>query len=157
MLTCSLLRSDIFHPRLWAPLHLKMRPLVLSKAIKLSFVTLFQPRTWSITTCLLIASPSSFPSYSVSLVFYVRQRLNCYQLPWLTDLCVKAWLQTTILQLLKCLWTHLKFVFYCRIWYSNWFLLLNFHTGDCIAIITTLHTCVTAVTVFCCQWNCAAL
>ena len=44
-----------------------MRPLVLSKAIELSLVTLGQVRTCSIAVCLSLPSHSWFPSYRASL------------------------------------------------------------------------------------------
>ena len=44
-----------------------MRPLVLSKAIGLSLVTLSQVRTCSIAVCLSLTSHSWFPSYRISL------------------------------------------------------------------------------------------
>jgi len=52
-----------------------MRPLVLSKAIELSLVTLWQVRTCSVAVCLSL--PSWFLSYRVSLVFFfcVRSRM----------------------------------------------------------------------------------
>jgi hypothetical protein len=67
----SLLQSDIFRPRARTRLFLEMCPLVLSKAIELSLVRLWQVRTYSITVCLSLPSHSWFPSYSVSLVFFV--------------------------------------------------------------------------------------
>jgi hypothetical protein len=83
MLTrCSLLQSDIFRPRIKTRLCLKMRPLVLNKAIMLSFVTLWQVRTCSIALCLSLPSHSLFPSYRVSLVFFVSDQVQsvcwCY-------------------------------------------------------------------------------
>ena len=71
MLTRSLLQSDIFRPRIRTRLYLKMRPLVLSKAIELNLVTLWQVRTCSIAVCLSLLSHSWFPNYRVSLIFFV--------------------------------------------------------------------------------------
>jgi hypothetical protein len=47
-----------------------MRPLVLSEAIELSLITLWQVRTCSIAICLSLPSHSWFPSYRASLVFF---------------------------------------------------------------------------------------
>ena len=77
MLTpCSLLQSDIFRPRIRTRLYLKMRPLVLSKAIELSLVTLWQVKTCSIAVCLSLPSHSWFPSYRISLVFFVSDHVH---------------------------------------------------------------------------------
>ena len=70
MLTHSLLKSDIFWPRIRTCLYLKMLPLVLSKAIELSLVTLWQVRTCSIAVCLSLPSHSWFPKFRVSLFFF---------------------------------------------------------------------------------------
>jgi hypothetical protein len=70
MLTCSLSQSDIFWPRIRTCLYLKMRPLVPSKAIELSLVTLWHVRTCSIAVCLSLTSHCWFLSYRVSLVFF---------------------------------------------------------------------------------------
>jgi hypothetical protein len=68
----SLLQSNIFRPRIRTRLYLKMRPLLLSKAIELSLVTLWQVRTYTIAVCLSLPSHSWFPSYRVSLFFLCR-------------------------------------------------------------------------------------
>ena len=52
-----------------------MRPLVLSKVIKLSLVRLWQVRTCSVAVCLSLPSHSWFPSYRVSLVFFVSDHI----------------------------------------------------------------------------------
>jgi hypothetical protein len=65
-----LLQSNIFQLRIRTRLYLKMRPLVLSKVIKLSLVTLWQVRTYSVAVCLSLPSDSCFPSYTVSLIFF---------------------------------------------------------------------------------------
>jgi len=75
MLTHSLLQSDIFRPRIRTRLRLKKRPLVLSKVIKLSLVRLWQVRTCSVAVCLSLPSHSWFPSYRVSLVFFVSDHI----------------------------------------------------------------------------------
>jgi hypothetical protein len=75
MLTRSLLQSEIFRPRIKTPLCLKMHTLVMSKAIKLSLVTLWQVRTCSIAVCLSLPSQSWFLSYRVSLVFFVSDHV----------------------------------------------------------------------------------
>jgi len=69
-LTCCSLLQSVFRPRIRTRLHLKMRPLVLSKAIELSLVTLWQVRTRSMAVCLSLPSHSWLPSYRVSLVFF---------------------------------------------------------------------------------------
>ena len=62
---------DIFWPRIRTRLYLKMRPLVLSKAMELSLVTLWQVRTWFVAVCLSLPSHSWFSSYRVSLFFFL--------------------------------------------------------------------------------------
>jgi hypothetical protein len=85
----SLLQSDIFWRRIRTHLYLKIRPLVLSKAIKLSLVRLWQVRTCSIVACLSLPSHSCFPSYRVSLVFFVSYQVYIVtSKTWSTDSCV---------------------------------------------------------------------
>ena len=69
LIRCSRLQSDIFRPKIRTRLYLKMRPLVLSKAMELGLVTLWQFRTRSIAVCLSLPSHSWLPSCRVSLVF----------------------------------------------------------------------------------------
>ena len=49
----------------------------MSKAIELSLVTLWQVRTCSTAVCLSLASHSWFPSYGVSLIFFVSDQVHC--------------------------------------------------------------------------------
>jgi len=79
---CSPLQSNILRPWKETRLCLKMRPLVLPKAIKLSFVTLWLIRTCSIADCLSL--PSHFGSRIMGLVpsflfrtTYIKLPLNC--------------------------------------------------------------------------------
>jgi len=67
----SLFQSDIFRP-IRTRLYFKMRPLVLSKGIELSLVTVWQAGTCSIAICLILSFHYSFQSYRVSLVFLCR-------------------------------------------------------------------------------------
>ena len=69
MLTRSLLQSDIFQLRIRTRLYFKMRPLVLSKAIELSLVTLWRVRTCSIAIYLSLPSHSWFLGYRFLFVF----------------------------------------------------------------------------------------
>jgi hypothetical protein len=55
-----------------------MHPLVLSKAIELSLVTLWQVKTCSITVCSSLPSHSWFLSYRVSLFFFFVSDLVGY-------------------------------------------------------------------------------
>ena len=71
-----ILQSDIFRLRMRKPLYLKMCPLVLTKVIKLILVTLRQVRTCSIAVCLSLPSHSWFPSYWVSLIFFVLDHVH---------------------------------------------------------------------------------
>jgi hypothetical protein len=67
MLTrCSLLQSDILRPRVKTRLYLKMRQLVLSEAIELKLVTLWQDRSCSIAVYLF--HPPTLGSRAIGLV-----------------------------------------------------------------------------------------
>jgi hypothetical protein len=140
MLTlCALLQSDSFWLRIRTHLYLKMHPLVLSKAIELSLVTLWQVGTCSMAVCLSLPSHSWFLSYRVSLVFFVGPRTLFL---WMcTCVCVR------VTHLIKTKTAPLQYVCQTFIFIYTWGHNLLICSPQELCII---HSSITVVIAMCC-------